>query len=171
MNPALVSTNGPYFGIALSGTDLFCANPGSGSISEFTTSGATVQSPLISGYPAARILVSGADLFVTGDWIGGLEEFTTSGTVVNASLVSGFGSALGIGELDSDLFIADGYNGTIGEFTTSGAVVNRSLVSGLNSPSGLAVVNSVPEPATLTLLASALLDFGVLYLRRRGAKA
>ena len=171
VNPSLVSTNGPYFGLAVSGTDLFCANPGSGSISEFTTSGATVHSPLISGYAAARILVSGADLFVTGDWLGGLEEFTTSGGVVNASLDSGFGSALGIAELDSDLFIADGYDGTIGEYTTSGAVVNRSLVSGLNSPSGIALVNAVPEPATLTLLFAALLGLGAIYLRRRWAKA
>ena len=33
------------------------------------------------------------------------------------------------------------------------------------------VIATVPEPATLTLLGSALLGLGVVYLRRRGAKA
>jgi hypothetical protein len=49
--------------------------------------------------------------------------------------------------------------------------VNASLVSGLKTPDGIALSQPVPEPATLTLLCSALLALGVVCLRRRAAKA
>jgi len=42
---------------------------------------------------------------------------------------------------------------------------------GQYDPWVIATASAVPEPATLTLLGSALLGLGMIYLRRRGAKA
>ena len=70
------------------------------------------------------------------------------------------------------IYVTNSGNGTIGKYTTSGGTVNASLVSGLNQPYGIAISPSpAPKPATLTLLGSALLGFGVVRLRRRRAKA
>ena len=79
MNSALVSgliTRG----IAVSGTNLFVANYGSGIIGEYTTSGATINAALISGldYPYG-IAVSGSNLFVTSKVHGAIGEYTTRG--------------------------------------------------------------------------------------------
>jgi hypothetical protein len=59
------------------------------SIAEYTTSGATVNTSLISGVSGPQdigIAVSGLDLFVaSGSTVG---EYTTLGATVNASLIS-----------------------------------------------------------------------------------
>ena len=66
MNASLVSgLNGPT-GIAVSGSDLFVANYSTGTIGEYTTSGATVNASLVSGLnDPYGIAVSGSNLFVT----------------------------------------------------------------------------------------------------------
>ena len=122
------------------------------------------------------LVLSGSDLFVTNENVGGVAgsgtigEYTTSGTTVNPSLVSGLTGPIGVAVSGSDLFVANSDSNTTGEYTTSGATVNPSLISGLNLPGGIAVTNAVPEPSTRTLLGSALLGLGVVYLRRRKAK-
>ncbi len=139
-------------------------------IGEYTTSGATISAALVSGLIAPiGIAVSGANLFVTNDEGGTIGEYTTSGATVNAALVSGLNGPWGIAVSGSNLFVAN-TAGTIGEYSTSGATVNAALVSGLAEPLGIAIIPT-PKPATLTLLGSALLGLGFVYLRRRGAKA
>jgi hypothetical protein len=62
-----------------------------GTVSEYTTSGGTVQAPLISGLADAESMaVNGSDIFVANAQEDGtVAEYTTSGATVNASLISG----------------------------------------------------------------------------------
>jgi hypothetical protein len=77
----------------VSGEDLFVAFQ-TGTIGEYTTSGATVNASLVSGLNAlSGIAVFGDDVFVTNGSM--ISEYTTSGATVNASLISGLGSPLG----------------------------------------------------------------------------
>ena len=154
------------------GQDIFVANVASGTIGEYTTSGATVNASLVSGLGNPfGIAVSGSDLFVTSVH-SGIGEYTTSGATVNASLVSGLDYPYGIAVSGSDLFVVNQGSGTIGEYTTTGVTVNASLVSGLDNPSGIAIsepVSSVPDAgSTLGLMFLSLA--GLAALRRRFAK-
>ena len=79
------------------GQDIFVANVASGTIGEYTTSGATVNASLVSGLTnPAGIAVSGSDLFVVNQGSGTIGEYTTTGVTVNASLVSGLDNPSGI---------------------------------------------------------------------------
>jgi uncharacterized protein YjiK len=141
-----------------------------GTVGEYTTSGEVVNSALISGLlDPAGIAVSGSNLFVaSGSTIG---EYTTSGATVNAALFTGLNGPGGIAVSGSNLFVVNEGGRTIGEYTTSGDTVTSALFStGLIFPTGIAITPT-PEPATLTLLGSALLGLGFVYLRRRSAKA
>src|SRR5437763_12773599 len=67
VDPALISGLSRPFGIAVSGSDLFVSNAGSGTtgsgtIGKYTTAGGTVNPPLISGlsFPSG-IAASGSD--------------------------------------------------------------------------------------------------------------
>ena len=69
---------------------LFVTNFQTGTIGEYTTSGATVDPALISGLNGPQgIAVSGGNLFVTNFETGTIGEYTISGETVNASLISG----------------------------------------------------------------------------------
>jgi len=88
--------------MAISGSDLFVSNagnglPSNGTIGEYTTSGLTVNSSLISGftYPWG-IAISGNDTFVSVFIAGTVSEYTTAGGTVNASLISGLNEPYGI---------------------------------------------------------------------------
>jgi hypothetical protein len=77
------------FNIAISGYGLFVVNR-SGTIGEYTTTGATVNASLISGLSSPfGIAALGNKLFVANEGNGVICEYTTSGQVVNASLVGG----------------------------------------------------------------------------------
>jgi hypothetical protein len=69
--------------IALSGEDLFVCEEGSDTIGKYTTSGATVNSSLITGVSnGGTIAVSGERLFVASQ--NTVQEYTTSGVLVNS---------------------------------------------------------------------------------------
>src|SRR5271157_97016 len=126
------------------GDNIFETNNSSGTIGEYTDSGATVNPSLITGlgsFGPFGIAVSGSNLFVTNAG-GTIGEYTTSGATVNPSLISGFGLPLGIAVSGSNLFVTNYFSGTIGQYTTSGATVNPSLISGLSLPIGIAVSGS-----------------------------
>jgi hypothetical protein len=161
----LVSGVNDPAGIAASGSDLFTVCTQTGKISEYATSGATVNASLISGLNAPTgIAVSGSDLFVINSGDGTIGEYTTSGSTVNTSLVStGIFYSSGIAVSGSDIFVTNYAAGTIGEYTTSGGTVNASLVSGLDIPTSIAV-GSVPEPGSIFLL---VLGSAPLLMRRR----
>ena len=132
-------------GTPLAGTaggQLFVANWSSGTIGEYTTSGATVNAALVSGLskPYGLALDGNGHLFVANLSLGTIGEYTTSGTMVNAALVSGLNTPLGLAlDRSGYLFVVNNASGTIGKYTTSGATVNASLISGLNYPLSLAL--------------------------------
>jgi hypothetical protein len=129
---------------------------GTGSIGEYTTSGATMNASLISGldYPTG-IAVSGSSLFVANYYsgnssgLGTIGEYTTSGTTVQVPLISGLNNPIGIAVSGTNIFVTNQgtdsgggvavNTGSIAEYTTSGVLENSSLVSGLDAPYGLAV--------------------------------
>ena len=129
-------------GIAISGSDLFVANIGLGTVEEYKTSGAPVNVSLISGLGGPRgIAISGSDIFVTNFQTGTVGEYTTSGVTLNASLITGLNGPDAIAISGPDLFVGCTGTGTIGEYTTGGVPVNASLVSGV-FPNGIAVSGS-----------------------------
>jgi hypothetical protein len=119
-------------------------------IGEFTTSGDTINSDLLTISHMSSFTVDGDDLFVT-TYTGSVAEYTTSGTLVNPSLIGSLFDPTAITAVGDDLFVAS--SGGIGEYTTSGATINASLISGVGTIYGLTVV--VPEPATFALFALA----------------
>jgi hypothetical protein len=140
------------------GQDIFVTNYGSGTIGEYTTSGATVNASLVSGlYNPLGVAVSGSTLYVANygagqslTATGSIGEYTTSGTTVNASLISGLipvsvtasGSDLLVGNyLSVGGFGPPQFVGNLGEYTTSGSTVNASLLEA-GSPPNIAVSGS-----------------------------
>jgi hypothetical protein len=134
-----------------SGSQIFVANQGpltgtigNGTIGVYTTSGATVNSALVSGLDLPfGIALSGGNLFVAGakfispgNWTIGKYNATTRATV-NSALVSGLATPTGLALSEGNLFVSQ--LGGVGEYTTSGATVNSALVSGLFAPNGIAV--------------------------------
>jgi hypothetical protein len=158
INSALISGLNYPQSIAVSDGNLFVLNQNSGSIGEYTTSGAVVNAALITGLGinvAQGITVSGGDLFVvksagqdqhSGLDKGVISEYTTAGATVNTSLVTLVDNVNGAG-FDPVSIAASGSNlyvvneiGTVGEYTTSGATVNATLVTErYNSAEGVAV--------------------------------
>src|SRR5271157_3191930 len=152
------------------GDNIFETNNASGTIGEYTDSGATVNPSLISGFGLPLgIAVSGSNLFVTDDLSGTIGQYTTSGATVNPSLISGLSLPIGIAVSGSNLFVVNSNSKTIGEYTTSGATVNALLISGLANPYGIAVV-PVPEPATGLLVMAGVMGLAVSR-RRTGVSA
>jgi hypothetical protein len=91
-------------GIALSGDNLFLGSfnfdTQTGTIGEYTTSGATVNATLISGpFPffPGDLAVSGGDLFVTNFDAGTIGKYdAATGATINSALVSGLNGPEGI---------------------------------------------------------------------------
>ena len=97
-----------------------------GTIGEYDTSGATINTSLISGLNGPEgIAGSGADLFVTNKLANTLGEYANSGAAVSTSLITGLNNPVYVASSGSDLFVANYTNaGTVGEYTAAGAVVN-----------------------------------------------
>jgi hypothetical protein len=127
--------------IARAGT-IFVTNNSTGTIGEYTTSGATVNASLITGLSnPGSLTLSGSNLFVgngspNNTTIG---EYTTVGATVNAALISGLNNVHQISSFGSNIFVANGNpTNTIGEYTTAGSTVNSALISGVNVAHGAA---------------------------------
>jgi glucose/arabinose dehydrogenase len=118
------------------------------------------------GRPWGLAFNSSGDLFVADETAGNIYEYTPNGT--QSTFATGLDHPFGLAFNSSgNLFEADSYSATIYEFTANGT--KSTFATGLSAPQGLAFF-PIPEPATLTLLGAALLGFGMVYLRRRGAR-
>ena len=108
------------------------ARPVAGTVGVYSTSGATINSNLITGlnYPYG-VAVSGTNLFVCNYGAGTIAEYTTSGAAVNTNLISGLSAPGSIAISGTNLFILENNGSYLGEYTTSGAIVNSNLISGL----------------------------------------
>jgi hypothetical protein len=80
-------------GITVIGNDVFVVDENAGKIREYTTSGATVNTSLVSGASWGLTSYNGNLYAVSG---GVIAEYTTSGGTVNASLVTGLNNATGL---------------------------------------------------------------------------
>lgn len=134
VNGHLVGNNAPS-ALAISGNNLYVADTYDEEIAEYTTSGATVNTALItglgfSGYPYYGLLVSDNILYVAG--ASSVGEYSLSGTPINASFIQGHFTDLAIS--GNDLFVLAGGvdNATVEEYdATTGNLINGSLITGL----------------------------------------
>lgn len=135
-------------GIAISGTDLFVANPGNGTIGKYTTAGGIIDSAFIFGVPdPRRVAVAGGVLFVSNYGAGSITTYdAATGATLDPALITGLSGPLGIA-LSGDgtnLFVANRDGNTIGLFPAAGGGGDPSFIDlGLSGPSGLAVMDSL----------------------------
>ena len=154
----LLALAGAVMPLAVSSTpargNIFVGNSADGFIGEYTNSGATVNTTLITGLEPSGIAISGSNLFVTNTVPldsptgnnGSVGEYTTSGTAVNTSLITNLNYPSAIAISGSNIFVVNSglltYSGTIGEYSLSGAPINTSLITGLDEPTGIAISGS-----------------------------
>ena len=98
----------------MSGSHLFVDNYDSGTIGEYTTSGATVNASLVQlGAQASpqAIAVSGSHLFIGyyANNTGTVGEWTTSGATVNASLITNLAEVSGLAHDESAFLQVNGH--------------------------------------------------------------
>lgn len=125
--------------------DIFVANNTSGTVGEYTNSGATVNASIVSGLGyATGLAASGSYLF-----IGSLTNITNAaidqyklGSASTSTFLGGLRGDLALGISGSDLFFTNTAAGTVGESSILSGTTNTSFISGLSSPYGLAVSGS-----------------------------
>ena len=112
----------------------------SGTIGEYTTSGATINASLATGVPGAFYSFAGdaqGQLFV-GHY-STVAEYNTSGALVSSSFLSP--STVYPNDLACDgngnLFVAETSQGSVSEWTTAGAPVSGFGISGAANPAGM----------------------------------
>jgi hypothetical protein len=121
---------------------IFVTNDVVGTVGEYSTSGATVNSALISGFQSPEgIAFSGSNILVSDFGTGTIGEYTPTGHTVNAALITGLVAPRGIAVMHGFVYVVNSASGNqyIGKYTTAGAIVNDHLISGLNNPIGIAV--------------------------------
>jgi sugar lactone lactonase YvrE len=150
VNDPLIWLPNAYRGAAVgmavdSENHLFIADGANGCVREYTTSGAVVNTLLVTGldWPLGLVLDGQGHFFVAssgayGTATGTVGEYSTSGMAINATLISGLSNPMGLA-LDGKgyLFVACSGDGTIKKYTTSGTLVDAALVTGLSGPCGL----------------------------------
>jgi len=146
INPSLISGLNAPTGIAVSGSDIFVVNGGSGAdgyVSEYTTAGEIVNQYLIVGLSDPQgIAVSGSDIYVANGACGEIGQYTLGApgliTSSNPTLISGIGYPRGIAVSGSNLFVADSPANAINEYDITGTPLATPLVTGLQFPWGVA---------------------------------
>jgi hypothetical protein len=141
---------------------IFVYNAGSENIGEYTTSGATIKSSLLSSpVDVTSMAISGSDLFLlqrTSLYNGSLfqvSEYSTSGAVINSSLITGLtNNETSIAVDGSNLFVAH-WTGSVSEYavtaipgtrtsapTSTATLSNADFLTDLSIPTQIAVSGS-----------------------------
>jgi len=119
------------------GGDLFVANAGNGTVSEFAP-GSTTPTATLTGLsdPLALTFDGHGNLFVANGGNGTVSEFTAGSTTPTATL-SGLSQPDALAfDAHGDLFVANDGNGTVSEFAPGGTTSTATL-TGLSGPAAL----------------------------------
>ena len=161
VNPsiALPAGSSPLTGLAVSGSNVFVVDYGTGTIGEYTTSLALENASFITDteLPLA-IAASATDIYVFNGGNGLVSDYSTSGTLESSNFLSSSLPVSALAVSGSDLFVLSQYvgSGTVGEYSTTGGDSNPSLIQSVPGyEDGLTVV-AVPEPSTYVTLLGGL---------------
>ena len=134
-------------GIAISGTDLFVANPGNATVGKYTTGGGIINRDFIIAPDPRRVAVAGGILFVSNYGAGSITTYdAVTGATLDPAFITGLSGPLGIAISGdgANLFVANRDGNTIGLFPAAGGGGDPSFIDlGLSGPSGLAVMESL----------------------------
>jgi DNA-binding beta-propeller fold protein YncE len=116
VNAALITGLSTPTGIAISGSHLFVANSGSGTIGEYNLDGTPVNTALISGLSNPMDLaVFGSDLFVVNNGTNSVGEYdATTGSAINAALITGLTNPQSIAIVPEPAMLILGALGLVG---------------------------------------------------------
>jgi len=125
--------------------DLFVANYGSSTVTEYNRSGHLINT-INSGVAAPEGLVvdSSGNLYVANYGNSTVTEYDPSGSLKNTiTIASGLGTPLGLAvDSSKNLFVSDTANGTVTEYDSSGHLINNPHNPIVGWPTGLAVNSS-----------------------------
>ena len=167
----IVADNGGNGMVNVVGPNSQIGNNGSLMVGASLTTGGTAQVSLASGglmsSTGGVVLLPTSELVITADGLGG-GLLSTDGTAdlggsLEFDFAEGFSPTPG---MTYNFITARSISGQFAHFTSNYSP-SVELVYGSNTVS----VQVIPEPSTLTLSGSVLLGLGVVYLRRRRAKA
>lgn len=134
-----------------SAQNIFVANQGNGTVSEFSSSGTLINATFVSGLseisPYGLAFDSSGDLFVANVNVanvnaGMVSEYNSSGTLINATFASSglrFPEGLAF-DSSGDLYVANNGFGEISEFNSSGTLLTS--LRDLGNPSDFAFDSS-----------------------------
>ena len=150
INAALISGLNEPEGMAISGSNLFVANFGNGTVDEYnaTTGAATgINASFITGLDEPEGLVlSGSTLYVANSGNGTVGEYNaTTGAAISASFITGLLSPSGLAISGNTLYVSDSASGTVAEYNAiTGAAISTSFITGLQGPGALASTTRSP---------------------------
>jgi DNA-binding beta-propeller fold protein YncE len=124
-----------------SAQNVFVANSGNNTVSEFNSSGTLITSSFASGLsnPEGLAFDSSGNLYVVNSGNNTISEFNSSGTLITGSFASGLSNPEGLAfDSSGNLYVAN--NNGIWEFGPSGTLIKSPspIVSGLSATVDLA---------------------------------
>jgi len=141
-------------GIVVSGSTLYVANYGAGTVGEYTTSGALINASLVSGlYHPWGLALSGSTLYVADNGTGTVSAYTVSGASATAdgsfTAITGQPQVMGVAVSGSNLYISN-YASSVSNTAYTGSISVYNAATGAALNGGVPVVTGLDGPASLT---------------------